>query len=383
TMKLPAFQLYVTYFGGCPELGLPADSETRDIWLSSVLATNACCHSELSTISGKWADTGPCGQLLLLKTELKSLGMRTVDTGMGLERLTALMQRLMSMLDMIIDDLKIRAMSGQPALEVTEAIEVSGRVFHRVELPASSSRSSVGSINRHPTCVLVGKVGSAATLALKVECRRIIDEDMVVLGTEWMSLKQADNLPEFDGCRMLITLIGNGRQSSSVERRLWRNSAAAPHLARTGDLLDVLIVSATSSGASASASCAPLAGPAAVDTRRQGRDELLASVSPSNTSEIRRRLGGPQPLGRLHRAPSITSPSSNCKLLKAIDQQLTSCFRAQCQFLALNLGESTVIIAGEEKSANLAVSHRTYPRVRPMSAAKSALKSNCNMVGNL
>lgn len=32
-LKLPISDLYVTYFGGDKELGLPADVRTRDIWL--------------------------------------------------------------------------------------------------------------------------------------------------------------------------------------------------------------------------------------------------------------------------------------------------------------------------------------------------------------
>ena len=31
--KLKSDRLYVTYFGGDPDLGLEADTETRDIWL--------------------------------------------------------------------------------------------------------------------------------------------------------------------------------------------------------------------------------------------------------------------------------------------------------------------------------------------------------------
>ena len=31
--KLPINDLYVTYFGGDKEFGLPADLQTRDIWL--------------------------------------------------------------------------------------------------------------------------------------------------------------------------------------------------------------------------------------------------------------------------------------------------------------------------------------------------------------
>lgn len=33
-LGLPSSCLYVTYFGGSDVLGLPADDESRDIWLS-------------------------------------------------------------------------------------------------------------------------------------------------------------------------------------------------------------------------------------------------------------------------------------------------------------------------------------------------------------
>ena len=32
-LKLPVDRLYVTYFGGCAELNLPSDEETKQIWL--------------------------------------------------------------------------------------------------------------------------------------------------------------------------------------------------------------------------------------------------------------------------------------------------------------------------------------------------------------
>ena len=38
--KLPSDRLYATYFGGDEKLGLPPDTEARDIWLTHLPAGN-------------------------------------------------------------------------------------------------------------------------------------------------------------------------------------------------------------------------------------------------------------------------------------------------------------------------------------------------------
>ncbi|XP_059838557.1 alanine--tRNA ligase, mitochondrial isoform X6 [Hypanus sabinus] len=125
---IPPDRLYVTYFGGDSAAGLEADEETRDVWLSLGLPPDRVLPFGLSSNFWEMGETGPCGpcseihydhglgpgaaaqvnsgnpavvelwNLVFMQyhresdSSLQPLPRHSVDTGMGLERLAAVLQ---------------------------------------------------------------------------------------------------------------------------------------------------------------------------------------------------------------------------------------------------------------------------------------------------
>nr|XP_054347194.1 alanine--tRNA ligase, mitochondrial [Pongo pygmaeus] len=117
---IPEERLWVSYFDGDPKAGLDPDLETRDIWLSLGVPASRVLSFGPQENFWEMGDTGPCGpcteihydlaggvgapQLVELWNlvfmqhnreadgSLQPLPQRHVDTGMGLERLVAVLQ---------------------------------------------------------------------------------------------------------------------------------------------------------------------------------------------------------------------------------------------------------------------------------------------------
>lgn len=129
---IPKDRLYVSYFNGDPQSGLPPDLETREVWLQLGLPPSRVLPFGLKENFWEMGDTGPCGPCSEIHVDLRGdprghqdaaalvntdcprvleiwnlvfmeynrtpdstlspLLMKSVDTGMGLERLVAVLQ---------------------------------------------------------------------------------------------------------------------------------------------------------------------------------------------------------------------------------------------------------------------------------------------------
>ncbi|KAL1256880.1 hypothetical protein QQF64_012425, partial [Cirrhinus molitorella] len=171
---IPIERLYVTYFGGHADAGLEPDLECKQIWLDLGMEESRILPGSMKDNFWEMGDTGPCGpcseihydriggrdaahlvnmddpnvleiwNLVFIQfnreseTLLKPLPKKSIDTGMGLERLVSVLQNKMSNYD---TDLFIpyfeaiqkgtgaRAYTGKVGAEDTDGIDMAYRVL--------------------------------------------------------------------------------------------------------------------------------------------------------------------------------------------------------------------------------------------------------------
>ncbi|CAL8262552.1 unnamed protein product [Merluccius merluccius] len=173
-LGIPIERLYVTYFGGSEEASLEPDLECRQIWIDLGVDAARILPGSMKDNFWEMGDTGPCGpcseihydrigdrdashlvnmddpnvleiwNLVFIQfnreseTELKPLPKKSIDTGMGLERLVSVLQNKMSNYDTdlfvpyfeaIQKGTGARAYTGKVGAEDADGIDMAYRVL--------------------------------------------------------------------------------------------------------------------------------------------------------------------------------------------------------------------------------------------------------------
>ncbi|XP_041077262.1 alanine--tRNA ligase, cytoplasmic-like [Polyodon spathula] len=171
---IPIERLYVTYFGGHEEAGLEPDLECKQIWLDLGVDDSRILPGSMKDNFWEMGDTGPCGpcsemhfdriggrdaaplvnqddpnvleiwNLVFIQFNresdglLKPLPKKSIDTGMGLERLVSVLQNKMSNYDTdlfvpyfeaIHKGTGARPYSGKVGAEDTDGMDMAYRVL--------------------------------------------------------------------------------------------------------------------------------------------------------------------------------------------------------------------------------------------------------------
>ncbi|XP_047480705.1 alanine--tRNA ligase, cytoplasmic-like isoform X1 [Penaeus chinensis] len=172
--KLPKERLYVTYFGGFPEQGLEPDLECKQIWMDLGVPEDRVLPGDMKDNFWEMGDTGPCGpcseihfdriggrhvahlvnmddpdvleiwNLVFIQFNresdgtLKNLPKKHIDCGMGLERLTSILQNKRSNYDTdlflpIFEAIQkltsIRPYSGKVGKDDADGVDMAYRVL--------------------------------------------------------------------------------------------------------------------------------------------------------------------------------------------------------------------------------------------------------------
>ncbi|KAK7074913.1 hypothetical protein SK128_010626 [Halocaridina rubra] len=172
--KLPKERLYVTYFGGCPELNLEPDLECKKIWMDLGVPEDRVIPGNMKDNFWEMGDTGPCGpcseihfdriggrhaahlvnmddpnvlevwNLVFIQYNresdgsLKSLPKKHIDCGLGLERIVSVLQNKSSNYDTdlftpIFDAIQklsgARPYAGKLGKEDSDSIDMAYRVL--------------------------------------------------------------------------------------------------------------------------------------------------------------------------------------------------------------------------------------------------------------